>query len=338
MNEHVKILLIKMSSLGDIIHALPTLYAIRTQYPNAHITWAVHEQFATILPGKPWIDEVFIVEKEKLKSFSYLRSLWKELHSRHFDITLDLQSIAKSAIVSAVSGAKKRYAYWELREGSWLVNTALEGPHKYGHVIERYLDTARALGCKVDEINFPLPSFDEAVTSLKNTMDRKGFSIEEPYIVIAPGARWIVKEWPLTSYHQLCKSLLKKGHRIVLIGAASDADKGKTIMDGLTGNICNLIGCTTLPELVELIRRSTLYLSADTGPLHIANALKVPLIALFGTTSPERTGPYGGHHIHILVSPTSKATLQHPLINDPTCMAQITVDEVERMVDEVLEK
>ena len=115
MKDYKNILIIKMSSLGDVIHALPTLYAVRKNWPNAHITWAIHEQFASLLPGTPWVDDVIIIDKKQLKKPSYLYQLRKDLHSRHFDMTLDLQCIAKSAIVSLLSGAPEKYGYWELR-------------------------------------------------------------------------------------------------------------------------------------------------------------------------------------------------------------------------------
>ena len=99
MKEYKRILIVKMSSLGDVIHALPTLYAIRKNWPNAHITWAVHEQFSGPLPGKPWLDDVLFIDKKKLKSISYLWTLRRILHERNFDMCLDLQCLAKSAIV-----------------------------------------------------------------------------------------------------------------------------------------------------------------------------------------------------------------------------------------------
>lgn len=336
MKEDVRILIIKMSSLGDIIHALPTLYALRQQYPKAHIAWAVHEQFKDVIPPKPWVDEIIIIDKKRLKRLSYWKQLWKLLHEKHFDISLDLQSIAKSAIVAGLSGAKKRYAYWELREGSWLVNTALVGDHKMDHVIERYLDTARALGCDVDDIVFPLPTFAEAETAVTQKLNARGAFIENPYIVMAPGARWAVKEWPISHFVDLGKRLVAAGETVVLIGAKEDADKGRAIVDGVgSDNVVNLIGDTNLKELIEVIRHSALFISADTGPLHIANALKVPLIALFGTTCPDRTGPYGGDHVHVILSPTSRATLENPLVEDLECMAQITVDTVFDTVKEM---
>lgn len=331
-----------MSSLGDVIHALPTLYAVRKNWPKAKITWAVHPQFASVLPGKPWIDELIIIDKKGLKSFSYLRSLWKNLHGRHFDMTLDLQCIAKSAIVSFCSGAAEKYGYWELREGSRLINKALVGPHKYDHVIERYLDTVRALGGQVDGVEFPLPEDAQEARVVQKELEILGMPNRElgasKYIVVAPGARWALKEWPISHFADLCQRLCQTGYYVVLAGAASDQAKSQAIVQAVTSKyLLDMTGKTSLSQLIELIRYSSLYISADTGPLHLANALKKPLIALFGTTSPDRTGPYGGGHVHIIVSPTSKATVREPLVNDPDCMGAIKVDSVWELCQSLLQ-
>lgn len=346
-SDYKRILVIKMSSLGDIIHALPTLYAIRQNWPNAHITWAVHEQFSSILPSLPWIDEVIYVHKKKLKSISYLKELRRILQAHKFDISIDLQCIAKSAIVAFLSGAKEKYGYWELREGSWLINRPLEGSHKYDHVIERYLDTVRALGGVVENVEFPLPHDEASEKHIESILKMEGMTLEDEYIVIAPGARWIVKEWPLAHWAKLIDLLCKEHKKVILIGSEEDASKGKEIEELMShyervqedhrGKMCiNLIGKTSLQELIELLRHARLFISADTGPLHMANALKVDLVALFGVTSPQRTGPYGGDHVHIIESPTSRATVKEPLVNDPQCMSQISVDLVYETVQQVL--
>ena len=337
MKDYKNILIIKMSSLGDVIHALPTLYAVRKNWPNAHITWAIHEQFESLLPGKPWVDDVIIIDKKQLKKPAYLWQLRKDLHSRHFDMTLDLQCIAKSAIVSLLSGAPETYGYWELREGSNLVNKALVGEHKYDHVIERYLDTVRALGGDVEGVEFPMPAYVEAEKSVKHKLQSHG--VEDEYVVVVPGARWIVKEWPLLNFGELCIRLCESGKKVVIAGAPDDAEKGAFIENYVKNkNLINLVGSTSMPELIELIRHCEIFISADTGPLHIANALKRPLIALFGTTSPKRTGPYGGSHVHLIISPTSKATPEQPLVDDPDCMAQIPVDAVWSVYEQVIGK
>ena len=158
MKAYKSILIIKMSSLGDVLHALPTLYALRQNCPNARIVWAVHQNFAAVLPGKPYIDDVVYIDKAKLTSIAYLRELWHILHAYHFDVCFDLQGLAKSAIVAFLSGAKEKYGYWEMREGSFLVSKGLTGIHKNDHVIERYLDTVRVLGGTVSSVEFPLPN------------------------------------------------------------------------------------------------------------------------------------------------------------------------------------
>lgn len=335
MKQYKNILIIKMSSLGDILHALPTLYALRENLPNAKITWAVHPQFADILPGKPYVDEVLFIDRKKLKSLSYLRSLRQILHARHFDMVLDLQCIAKSAVVSFLSGASERYGYWELREGSGLVNKALIGEHQYDHVIERYLDTVRVLGGTVDKIEFPLSSKEEIVTSTKSLITKIAKQDIQDYIVIAPGARWHIKEWEPKNFADLTTRILATGQNVILVGDKNDVGKGDEITEQIVtnegiknGHLINLIGMTSLLQLMAVIKNSKLFISVDTGPLHLANALKKPLIALFGPTSPERTGPYGGEYVHLVISPTSKATIKEPLIDDPECMKQITVDMV----------
>ncbi len=324
-----RLLLIKMSSLGDIVHALPTLYAIRKNWPQAHITWAVHEQFKELLPGKPWLDEVIYIDKKQLKKPSYLWHLRKELHKRHFTSCLDLQCLAKSALVAMLSGAPVKYGYWELREGSSLIEKPLVGSHQYDHVIERYLDAVRALGGQVEGIHFPLPVHKEAKESLAHLLISKGYIAGSPYVVLAPGARWILKEWPPLYFAELAKRIMDTKRFVFLIGSLEDTDKSRLIEEHVQSPyLINLSGHTSLAQLIELIKGAAFYISADTGPLHIANAANIPLIGLYGTTSPKRTGPYGGAHVHVIVSPTSKATPESPLVDDPLCMQQIDVNRV----------
>lgn len=328
MKEYKNILIIKMSSLGDVLHALPTLYALRENCPKARIVWAVHENFSAVLPGKPYIDDIVYIDKKRLKSLSYWRELRRTLHAYHFDVSFDLQGLAKSAIVAWNSGAKEKYGYWEMREGSFLVSKGLKGSHQYDHVIERYLDTVRVLGGKVDAIEFPLPDISVVQSAMKQRVYTDG--MQGNYIAIVPGARWVVKEWPLTYWQEFIRRVTNTGMNVVLLGSRDDVVKGREIAAGVPSpRVFDYAGKTNLKELMAAIANAQLYISADTGPLHIANALKKELIALFGPTCPDRTGPYGGadsSYIHMLISPTSKATPEQPLVNDPQCMAQITVD------------
>ena len=189
------ILIIKMSSLGDIIHALPSLYVLRKAYPDARITWAVHPAFAGILPGKPWIDEVYLVDRKRIKQLSYWKEIRKDLHAHHFDLVIDLQMIAKSGLISFLSGGKKKIGYHDAREGSFLFSKPISGSHKHGHIIEQLLDVMRYLGCHADKIEFPLPDLTkemETVTTLLRTNGVKG-----SYVLLVPGTRGDHKKWPI---------------------------------------------------------------------------------------------------------------------------------------------
>ena len=215
MEPYKNILIIKMSSLGDVLHALPTLHALRQNCPRARIVWAVHENFSALLPEKPFIDDIVYVDKKKLKKLSYWFELRKTLHAYHFDLSIDLQGLAKSAIVAFNSGARKKVGYWEMREGSCLISKGLKGPHAYDHVIERYLDVVRCLGGAVNDVEFPLASIEkervEVAAKLATLTGGK------PYIVVVPGTRRAVKEWPVDYWANFVARVAYSGMYTVLL-------------------------------------------------------------------------------------------------------------------------
>lgn len=335
MEEYKAILIVKMSSLGDVIHSLPTLAAIRHNWPNAKIVWTVHEAFSGVLPGKPWVDEVLYIDKKKLKSISYLLTLRKQLHAYHFDIAIDLQGLMKSALVTLVSGAKRRVSYWEAREGSRFINEPLVGKHQYGHVIERYLDVVRCLGGKVDQIEFPLVDLEEATKSVQEKLVKEGF-LGKHYAILTPATRWVPKDWPLYRYAAIGDKLLEAGYEVVLLGGPDDALKGQELQGYAKGQFINMMGKTSLHEMMALIKDCALFISGDTGPLHMANAMQVPLVALYGPTYPGRLGPYGNDRATVIVSPTSKATMEQMKTDDAETMKDISVDMVWKAVEELL--
>ena len=158
------ILIIKMSSLGDVIHALPFAAALRETFPDSRISWLVHPQFSAFVPEPPIIDEVLYFDKaafgkmglgEKWKTLRATRSM---LRSRNFDLVIDLQGLFKSAVMAWLTGCPHRIGYCEMREGSRLVSRPITGSHAHDHVIERYLDVARPLGAKVEKITYPMPA------------------------------------------------------------------------------------------------------------------------------------------------------------------------------------
>lgn len=338
--EYNNILIIKMSSLGDTIHALPFAAALRHRFPGARISWLVHPQFSAFVPEAPLIDEVLYFDKAAFKKMrwsdkvAYAKKMRRELHSKNFDLVIDLQGLFKSGALAYLTGCKNKIGYCQMREGSGLVSKPIVGAHAHDHVIERYLDVARALGADCSRIEYPLPKLDKEVAEVTGLLT----GMQGQYVVLAPGARWETKQWPTEHFAVLGIMLMADGYNVVLAGAPGDGPKGVEIeqmvkekYDGLTatdkkngGRLFNLIGKTSIRQLGALIKNSIFYVSADTGPLHIAAALGKPLVAVYGPTKPDRTGPYGDKDAVILTSPIDCAGCLKKHCDHWQCMALVT--------------
>ena len=365
--DYKNILIIKMSSLGDVIHALPFSAALRKLYPKAKISWLVHPQFSGFLPDPPIIDEIIYFNKvefnkmDLLSKINFLLNFRKELHAKKFDLVIDLQGLFKSAVVAALTGCPNRIGYCEMREGSGLISRAICGEHSQDHVIERYLDVARYLGADVREIEFPLPNLDKETKAIKEKlsvammkslptsgelspgkgeMEQSARGVGKcceqtanleipPYVVFVPGARWETKEWPPKHYAELADKITEDGTYIVLAGGPDEREKAALIeASAETDKIIDLTGQTSLRELAALIKGCRVFISGDTGPLHFAAALKKPLIAMYGPTQAERTGPYGSDNITILTTTAKCAGCLKKHCDDWHCMHDITPETV----------
>ncbi|MDY6084336.1 MAG: glycosyltransferase family 9 protein [Dialister sp.] len=319
VTSYKNILMIKMSSLGDVIHALPSLYVLRKTYPKAHITWAVHEAFAEILPGKPWIDELYIVDRKRIRNLSYLIQVRRDLHARRFDLVIDLQMIAKSAVVSFLSGCSNRIGYNDAREGSFLASKPIAGVHKQGHIIEQLLDVTRYLGCSVDRIEFPLHSYATEMDTIRDILAARG--VKGNFVVLVPGTRGERKKWPVEYWGALAKKLAEREIFTILAGTKSEYPMGEEIQRISSSRFTiNMMGETSLLELCALEKLAALHISGDTGPLHIANAVHTPVLALFGPTLPDRSGPYGNSNSEVLMADNPGS--------DTCSMGSIPVDRV----------
>lgn len=336
--EYKNILIIKMSSVGDILHALPFAAALRERYPQAKISWLVHPQFAGFIPEAPWIDEVLYFDKEAFKAMgwrkkiAYAQKLRQELQRKKFDLVVDLQGLFKSGVMAYLTGCPTKIGYCEMREGSGLVSRAITGEHSQDHVIERYLDVARYLGAKVQGVDFPMPNLEQeraAVQAKLTTIAGK------KYVVLVPGARWETKQWPTEYYARLAQFFVQDGYGVVLAGGKADQVLGAKIKLALpkhiTLSLVDLIGQTTLRELAALIKDCIFYVSADTGPLHMASAYKKPLLAMYGPTKPERTGPYGNPQATILTAEMPCAGCLKKHCTNWQCMHSITPEQVYRV-------
>ena len=327
--EYKNILIIKMSSLGDVLHTLPFVAVLRERFPKARLTWLVHPQFGAFVPEPPLVDEVLYFDKVKFNKMRlwdkwlYFKEIRTLLRSRKFDLVIDMQGLFKSAVLAAISGCDNRIGYCEMREGSGFVSKAIIGAHAGDHVIERYLDVARYLGCTVNEILFPMPDLQKEWEAVLGKTE----AVKKPYAVFVPGARWETKKWPAEYFAKLAGMILRDGKQVLLAGGPEDEHLGKLITE-LAPGVTDLTGKTGLRELGALIQHSTAYISGDTGPLFIAAAMKKPLIALYGPTRPDRTGPYGSKEATIITAPASCVGCLKKHCNNWICMKAITPEMV----------
>lgn len=334
--DYKNILIIKMSALGDVMHALPCAAALRELFPNAKITWIVHPQFGTFVPEQPIVDDVIYFDKKafskmsiisKVKEFCRIRKL---LRSKKFDLVLDLQGLFKSAVIAWMTGCENCFGYNDMRECSSLVSKPVHGDNDKGHIVQQYLDVIRYFGSNIKEPFFPMPALIEEKSTMKAILQEK-FDDKEKVDIIAlvPGAGWVTKEWPVEYYIELATYLITKDKVIVLVGGPAELNKGVAIEQELPKDkVLNLVGKTNLRELAALMNNVGLCIGGDTGPVHIAAAMGTRIIALFGASSGHRAGPYGKNVTIISTSEKCAPCFKRKCPLDKNCMKKITVDEV----------
>ena len=335
------ILVVKLSAIGDVIHALPVSYAIKEQYPDAYLTWVVEPAAYAILEDNPYIDELILFEKAKFRSFGgFLREIGpfrRRLRMRRYDASLDLQGLFKSAAIAFNAGAKLRIGTANMREGAHLVSRPVRGPHAEGHIVERYLDVARALGCAVDEVRFPVSVSERDRMAAETLLAREGVPEGRTFVAFAIGANWPNKRWPVEHFAALADRLYHAHYVPVLVGGGRlDETLAQDIMRASEMPPVNLVGRTNLKQLAHIFTRAALVLGGDTGPVHLAAGLRTPTVMLMGPTDANRNGPYGQLENAIEVDRPCRGCWKRACPKGLDCLAAIRVDEVTAKLGAVL--
>ena len=335
------ILVVKLSAIGDVIHALPVSYAIKEQYPEAHLTWVVEQAAYAILADNPCIDELILFEKAKFRSIGgFLREIGpfrRRLRTRRYDASLDLQGLFKSAAIAWNAGAKLRIGTPNMREGAHLVSRPVRGAHAEGHIVERYLDVARALGCRVGEVRFPVSVSDRDRMAADTLLAREGVQEGRPFVAFAVGANWPNKRWPVEHFAALADRLYHAHYVPVLVGGGRlDATLAEDILRASEIPPVNLVGRTNLKQLAHVFTRAALVLGGDTGPVHLAAGLRVPTVMLMGPTDANRNGPYGQLQNAIEVDRPCRGCWKRACPKGLDCLAAIPVDAVAAKIGAVL--
>jgi len=335
---HRRILIIKPSSLGDIVHALPVLAGLRAAYPHAHIAWLAGSSFADFLAGHPMLNEVIPFDRRRYgrmlqsgRIFTEFLRFVGQLRKRRFDLVIDLQGLVRSGFLAWASGARRRIGFARAREFAWaFYSHRVHCPRSDRHAVDKNLRLAEALGLDVRSAAFPLGLRDEELAAVRTLLvDSAGCPLNR-FVAVVPGARWDSKRWQPECLAELIDRM-RQGDLppVVLLGAASD----RTFTDGVLAHcrspVVDLVGRTSLRQLAAVLAQAELVVCHDSGPMHIAAALGKPLVAIFGPTNPARTGPYSPS-ARIVALPLKCAPCyrrQCPL-GHHDCMRKLGVDEV----------
>ncbi len=337
----MKILLVKLSALGDVVQALAVLPAIKAGLPYARLYWVVEEAASDLVKNHPLLEKVFVSKRKtwlkaaKQKGISSvmkeMRAFLKDLRSEYFDIILDLQGLFKSGLLVALARGKRKIGFANHREGSTIPLTQKLAPYDPDrHAVLRYIDAAEYIGGKrPKKISFPLPQLPSSSELLQK------FSIGRNFAVFIPCARWETKLWIIDAWIDLAHKVYKTfDMEILFIGSQRDkAYVSKIISKAPFAK--SLCGETSLLSLAGLLKTASLIVTVDTGPMHLAVATGKQVVALFGPTAPWRTGPFGeGHRIirsGLSCSPCFRKKCEHL-----TCMKTILPEQVFQQVKDLM--
>lgn len=347
-HNFARILLIKPSSLGDIIHALPLLNGLRQRYPRAQISWLVNTQYADLLAQHPQLDEVIPFDRQQFKTLSgavrmtfKLGGFARELRHRRFDLAIDVQGLFRSGLMALASAAPTRLGFRPAREGAGMFyNCRMPIPDPGMHAVDKNYLAADALGFADLPIAFDLPISPQSRQSLSRKLADAHLKPNRPYAVVVPGSRWPTKNWRPERFSAVIAHL-DQHHKLtsVISGDASETALCQHIAQQCPSTPINLAGQIGLSELLALIDGAALVLCNDSAPLHIAVALGKPVVAIFGPTSPERSGPYGRPdsvlQAHLPCMPCyyrklSQCPIQHQ------CMSDIDAQQVIQAINDQL--
>jgi len=327
--------------MGDVIHTLPAAQALRQAFPQAMIGWLIEERWAELLcaPGsarrgarsaeRPLVDWVHTVDLKgwrksllSAQTLEHVARVWNDLRSAHYEIAVDLQGAIRSAVLASWSGAPVVYGAREPREAPAALWYTRQTTPRGAHVVEQNLSIVEAItGKKMDvpAIEFPVDS--KAEEKIDRQLRQAGIG---DFVILNPGAGWGAKQWPAERYGHVARLLAKCGMQSVVNYGPGEEDLARQAEEASAGTA--QAWQLSISELIALTRRAKLFVGGDTGPLHLATAMKIPVVAIFGPTDPARNGPYGSRSV-VLRNPASTTTHARNSRSDEAMLA-ISVEAV----------
>ncbi|MFQ6672588.1 MAG: lipopolysaccharide heptosyltransferase I [Candidatus Tectimicrobiota bacterium] len=333
----MKILIVKLGSIGDIVHTLPALAALRRRFPEASIDWLVETRCRDILLDNPCLNDLLEVDTLTWRRRLHLGTTWAEirhslrtLRSRRYDVVFDFQGLLKSGLFTWLAHSSRRVGFGRphLRESlsGIFTDEGLSPPEDCAHVIDRNLHLLKAVGIESAERSFPIALPEEM--DLRAARALRSLSLED-YIAMSPGGAWATKRWSPERYGHLAERLAGEWRvaSLVLWGPGEEILARRVVQ--ASGGAARLAPATGLREMLPYLKRAKLFVGGDTGPLHIACALGVPVVGLFGPTSPTSHGPFGeGDQAVWKAVPCSPCHKRRCPGFDMVCLRSMAVTEV----------
>jgi heptosyltransferase I len=339
-----KILLIKLSAVGDVVHTIPVLNKLRRRYPTAQLDWLVRPPIAELLRHHSGITNIIEFEREawsapwRLAPFVAYARLAARLRAAAYDLVIDMHGQFRTAALTFATGAPARIGFdrprarvWDAsprkfplearkhawqgaREGSWLAYThQIAVPTLDLHAVDRYLNVGSILGLDKGPADFSFPIPQSASSRIDSLLRQHGIDRAE-LIIMAPGTIWETKHWGTDNFTKVAQHFISRGFAVVLIGSQRERIVCEEVAKSARG-VVDFAGMTTLSELAALIRRSLLNITNDSGPMHLAVALNRPVVSIFGPTDPVWIGPYNranaALHAQLQCSPCYLRRLKH---------------------------
>jgi lipopolysaccharide heptosyltransferase I len=336
VNDPARILIVRLSAIGDVIHGVPVLCALRSSFPNAFIGWVVEGRAADLLEDHPALDELIRLPRGWLKSPRQIWRLRQRLRACRFDTTIDLQCLTKSAIAAWLSGAPRRIgkAGEDGRELSrWFHNELVAAGGE--HVIDHYLEMLLPLGITTPAVHYDLPERPADRLTVEEFLRTSGL-VACRFAILNPGAGWPSKIWPAERYGELAQHLARLHNlpSLVVWGGASERPLAERIV-AASGGHGKLAPPTSMTELAAFCRRAALFVASDTGPMHLAVAVGTPTISLHGPSRAEWCGAYGPQNIRLQVRYADGSAAERRKADD-SAMRAISVDMVAEACDRLL--
>ena len=368
--EFSRILLIKPSALGDVVHTLPVLVKLRARYPRAQIDWLITPENAEIVRYHPALSNVVLFARRdfskrgrRWRAFLSFFDLLKQIRSAKYELIIDMHGQVRSAFFALISGARVRIGFdrpvkrgltvsaehdlknipshgWRgAREGSWIAYThRIPIPTLDVHAIDRYLWVAPLLGLDDNPPDLTIHLSPQAANKVNRLLEEHGVPASKPLVVLVPGTIWETKHWTIEGFAGVARQFLQDGFAVALAGTTRDQQRCRQIAAAAPGT-CDLSGKTTPADLAALIRRAEVAVTNDSGSMHVAASLGKPMVSVFGPTNPVHIGPYERPESVVRVdlpcSPCNYRRLsQCPF--DHACMKQVTSAMVVERVRKIL--